>query len=181
MAEAAAARAAAEAEQAQAAARKAVADALTAEASARKAEAENADHDTPPAQEQRSAQARQKTAEAERDAAAARAKQVGMLIPDMSAVKDSTLDVKDGTPPVWGTALVYSALRQVADRIAERIARRPVDAVPLARPGDRRADLATADQAYHDVTTGLSQLEQAATEVLDNTDPATRWRNSRYP
>ena len=171
--EAAAAKAEAEAASAQAAAAKARADARAAEAAAQKAEQELEDHNAPAAAKQREAEAQQKTAEAEKAAAAARQARFAALIPDLSAVKESTLEAKDG-PPLWSSFLLGAAVAAAADAVAAKLE-------PLQGASSRvlitcDSDLACADATYQDTKAGLDELMTAAENLLQLLRPKARER-----
>jgi hypothetical protein len=154
-AEAESQKAAAEAARAQAEAAKAAAEARTAEA---KIAADSAAAE---------ANARKIIAEADKDAAAARQAQLSALIPDLGAVKESTLEVKEG-PPLYSTVLTFGALRGVASKIADTIgAKLPTDNTPCRVLLTAEPDLASADAVFQDVSTGLGQLKTAAKVLLD--------------
>jgi hypothetical protein len=150
--------------------REAEAAAAKAKADARKAAQEAADHDTAAAARQREAEARKKTAEADKDAAAARRAQFAALIPDLSAVKDSTLEVKEG-PALWTSFLLGRAVNAAARTVAHKVTAPDSQTRRVLATTD--ADLATADAVYQDVQTGLEQLIAAADDVLDKTRPET--------
>jgi membrane protein involved in colicin uptake len=141
-------------------ARKAEADARKAEAEAKKAERENEQADSPGAKAEKDAEQRKAEAEANLDAAKARRDEVATLIPDFSAIKDSTLEVK-GDQPLFGIAMSQRALADSAAVLAKDVNAK------LQSQGDVRllvtADehLATSDAAYVDVTRGLDQLTEA--------------------
>lgn len=167
-AEAATAKAEAEAAKAKADAAKAEADAAKAAADARKAEQESADHDTAAATKAREAESLKKAAEADKDAAAARLSQLEALVPDLSSVKDSTLDVKDG-PALWTSFLLGRAVNTAGQAVAEKVTGSELKTGRVLVTSD--SDLATADAVYQDVTAGLEQLVTAAKGVLDRTRP----------
>lgn len=150
-------------------AEKAKADAAKAAADAQKAQQEVADHDTAAAKAQREAEARKHTAEAEKDAAAARRAEIAALIPDLSSVKDSTLDVKDG-PALWSSFLLGRAVNAAGQQVAEKVASESQTRYVLVTSD---VDLATADAVYEDVETGLKELVEAANKALEKTDPDT--------
>jgi hypothetical protein len=160
-------KAAAEAEKAKQDAAKAAADARTASATADKAELEAAEQSSTVAQQQRDATARKEIAEADKAAAAARRDQLTAVIPDLSTVKDSTLDVKEG-PLLFASVATARALKGAArvvgdalDRILdkENVTRLLVTSDP---------DLASTDAVYQDVDSGLDQLDAAARRLLDD-------------
>jgi hypothetical protein len=146
--------------------RKAESDARKAEAEAKKAERENEEAESPAANAEKEAQHRKAEAEANVAAAKARRDEVATLIPDFSAIKDSTLDVK-GDQPLFGVTMSQRALADVAAVVAKDVKAK------LQGQGDVRllvtADehLATSDAAYVDVTTGLDQLTEAARKLLE--------------
>ncbi|MBA3735288.1 MAG: hypothetical protein H0W90_08830 [Actinobacteria bacterium] len=169
-AEAKAAKAEADAAKAAADAAKGQADVRQAEANARKAEQEAADHDDPVAVRAREADARKKTAESDKDAAAARRARYSALIPDLGAVKDSTLDVKEG-PPLWSTFLTRRALGAAGTAVAAKI--EPPDGASWRVMVTSDAELATTDAIYADVKEGLDELVKAADKVLEETKEET--------
>lgn len=169
-AEAAAIKAEAEAAKAKADAAKAKADAAKADADARKAEQEVAEYDSAAATHEREAAARKKTAEAEKDATAARRAQFAALIPDLSSVKDSTLEVKEG-PALWSSFLLGRAVNSAGQAVADKLKAPDTQTRRVLVTSD--PDLATADAVYADVQTGLAQLITAATQVLDKTTAET--------
>ncbi|HJP78526.1 MAG TPA: hypothetical protein VJ914_29895 [Pseudonocardiaceae bacterium] len=122
---------------------------------------------------QAEAAARSAAIKADKDATDARTSQITALMPDLSKVKGSTLDVKDG-PALFGTRLTYRALAKAAEKVAAKVTEKVSAAVP--KDEDRakltvlvttNADLASADANYLDVTTGLEQLNAAAEALLD--------------
>lgn len=165
-----AAKAEADAAKARADAAKADADAAKARADAVKTEQEATDHDSTAAKKERDATADKAAAEAERDAAAARRASITALVPDVSKVAKSTLTVKDG-PNLGASLLTFGALRDLAEQVAARLVPDP------QAPGDTRVlmtsqeDLATSDAVYFEVSNGLTQLRNAATDLLPKTDP----------
>jgi hypothetical protein len=164
--EAATAKAEAEAAKARAEADKAAAEARSAEATAQKSEQEVADHDAPAARTARDAESAKKAAEAEKSAADSRRAQLSALIPDLSTVKPSKLDVKGDGPPLWSTFLLGQALDAAAVDVAGRLG--------TIGAGDRvlvtsDPDLASADSVYWDVKAGLDQLAGAAKDLIDKT------------
>ena len=135
----------AEAEAAKAKADAAKADARRAEAAARKAEQEVADHDTAAATRLRDAEARKNAAEADKDAATARRAQYTALIPDLSSVKDSTLDLEEG-PPLWSSFLLSRAVDAAARTVAGNVKAREGETSRVLldlrpRPRERRRHL----------------------------------------
>ncbi len=146
--------------------KKAQADARAAEAAARKAEAEAADLESPTAQQVLDAKNRQAVAEAEQKAAAARQQQLAALIPDLSKVKDSTLEVSKEGPAIGGSLLTFGALAEAAKAIAAHIDL-PADGWRVLVTSDQ--DLASSDSLYQEVALGLSQLTDAADELLRQT------------
>jgi len=167
-AEAEAAKATADAQKAAADAEKAKADARAAEATARKAEQDVEDHDAPAAGRQREAEASKKAAEAAKDAAAARREQLAALIPDLSGVKESTLEVKEG-PQMWGTFLLGRALHAAASAVAAKLTPALADGWRVLVTSE--ADLASGDAVYQDVKTGLAEIVTAADKLLEDTTP----------
>src|SRR5262245_29148901 len=158
---------------AEADAAKARADARAAEAAAKKAEQDVQDHDAPAAVRQREAEAQQKAAEAEKAAAAARQARFAAVIPDLSAVKESTLEVKDG-PPLWSSFLLGAAVAAAANSVAAKLK-------PLQSSASRilltcESDLASADATYQDTKTGFDELMTAAENVLKMAQPEARAR-----
>ena len=145
-------------------------DARVAEAAARKAEAEVEEYDSATSVQQRQATSAKSIAEAEKDASAARRAQIGALIPDLSTVKPSTLDVKDG-PPIGGSILTFGALRSVGETIAKAILAAPPGDKPWRVLVTSDTDLATSDGTYVDVKTGLAQLDGAAGLLLEDLKP----------
>jgi hypothetical protein len=121
------------------------------------------------------ATARKTRIEADKEAAAAVRDQISALIPDLTKVKESTMEAKDGTP-MWGTFLTFEALPRVADRVATILLERGKGQFGKWRllvTSD--PDLASADASYGDVMGGLDQLihtsdklaQDAHAEVLD--------------
>jgi hypothetical protein len=149
------------------AAQKAEADARAADAAARKAETEAADLESATGQQARDAKNLQAVAEAEQKAAAARQQELSALIPDFSKVKESTLESKDG-PAIRGSALTFGALADAAKAIAAHI-EPPAEGAGWRVLITSDQDLASADALYQEVTLGLSQLANAATELLPQT------------
>lgn len=119
---------------------------------------------------QAEAAARSAAIKADKDAADARTAQITALLPDLSKVKGSTLDVKDG-PALFGTRLTYQALATAATKVSAKVtAAIPPDKDTANHTGlvTTNADLASADANHRDVTTGLQQLEAAAAALLDS-------------
>jgi hypothetical protein len=152
-------------------ARKAAADAETAEANAAKARTEsvNAEQAQVPLQ-QREATARKAIAEANKDAAAARTAQLSAFIPDLSTVKASTLETKEGGA-LLGSFLTFGALERVATEIASRIVSAPMTDGRLFITSE--SDIASSDAAYHEVSTGLKQLADASQRLLNDLQSPT--------
>jgi hypothetical protein len=151
--------AAAQAAQAQAEAEKA-------QLEARQLEQQIKDHDSPAAAQQRNAEAKAKVAQADKDAADARRAQLAALIPDLSKVTDSTLDVKEAAP-LWSTFLVGRAVALAGRAVAAKV--RGDGARRILITSD--TDLASADAIYADVKAGLDQLASAAVNILRTTAP----------
>jgi Zn-dependent metalloprotease len=145
-------------------------DARVAEAAARKAEAEVEEYDSATSVQQRQATSAKSIAEAEKDASAARRAQIGALIPDLSTVKPSTLEVKDG-PPIGGSILTFGALRPVGATIAKAILAAPQGDKPWRVLITSDTDLATSDGTYVDVKTGLAELDEAAGLLIEDLKP----------
>lgn len=130
--------------------RKNQADVAKAEAGARQAEAS----------------ARKTQIEADKEAAAAVREQISALVPDLSTVKESTLEAEDGTP-MWGTFLTFEALPWVGDRVATIVLESVGDQVDNWRVlVTTDPDLASADAAYEDVMSGLDQLITTSERLL---------------
>jgi len=158
-AEAAAAKARAEADKASAEARSAVARARTDEITV-------TEHDSAAARRQRDAQAAKATAAANKEAAEARRAQISTLVPDLSTVKESSLTVT-GEPALRGTVLAHRALDAATSTLAAATPeawREPAGPVRVLVTSDSK--LADSDSIYRDVTTGLRQLTALATDVL---------------
>jgi hypothetical protein len=128
----------------------------------------------PPAQQARKDEADVKKAEAEAEKAAADAKkatadarrsELTALVPDLSKVEASTLEVTKDVPSL-SSALSYRALRVAAESVAAQILPDnpdpPVERI-LVTPD---SDLASADAAYRDVSSGLAALLTSADELL---------------
>lgn len=147
----------------QADARAAEAAADQAEATARKAEAEAADLVSPSGQLARDARNLQTAAEAEQKTAAARQLQVSALIPDLSKVKDSTLDVGKDGPAIAASSLTFGAIADAAEAIAAQIDPLGANSRVLVTSDH---DLATQDFHYQEVLQGLTQLADAAAALL---------------
>ena len=111
---------------------------------------------------QAEAEARGAATKAAKDAADARTAQLTALVPDLSKVKDSTLEVKDGTT-LFGRRLTFRALATAAAKVAEEVKEHTADLTVLVTTDP---DLASADAGYTDVTTGLEQLQVAALALL---------------
>jgi hypothetical protein len=120
------------------------------------------------------ADARKAATEADKAEAELRRNEVAALVPDLSKVEKSTLELAKDVVPGRTTALSFGALREVAEGIAETI---------LPPGGPRRSwsilvtseqDLASADAAYQDVTTGLKALVSAAEKLTTDLDAAPR-------
>lgn len=154
--------------EAEAVADKADADARKLDAEATKQAMDAAEHSGPTARAKREAVERKETAEANKDAAAARADQIKALIPDLSKVTPSTLEVGQG--PAFATSpLAYRALQKAAAAVNQQMA--------LAVKGKRilvtsDEDLATGDATYWDVSTGLKELVRSADVVLTELETA---------
>jgi len=146
--------------------RKAESDAQTAEAAARKAEAEAADLESPTGRQARDAKNLLAVAEAEQKAAAARQQQLSALIPDLSKFKDSTLEVSKDGLAIGGSALTFGALADAAKAIVAHIDP-PANGWRVLVTSDQ--DLASPDSLYQEVMLGLSQLANAADELLRQT------------
>jgi hypothetical protein len=151
---------------AEAEARKAEAEATQAEADAKKAQRENKQAESPAAKADADAQHRKSEAEASRDAAKASRDEIATLIPDFTAIKESTLEVK-GDQPLYGIALAQRALASAAAVVAKGVKAKLTgqQEVRLLITADEH--LVLSDTAYVDVVTGLDQLAQAAKELLD--------------
>ena len=109
------------------------------------------------------AEARSAQAKADKEIADARRDQLTALIPDLSKVKASTLDVKDG-PAMGGTVLTYRALAKAAAQVAGRIPGRDREDTRLLITSD--PDLASSDAVYQDVNAGLEQLHEMTDRLL---------------
>jgi hypothetical protein len=123
------------------------------------------------------ATARSAEATADADTVVARLALAKSFVPDLSAVKPSTLDVKPSTPS-FGSLLTFAALTKIAGRVAEEVH------AALPRPEDVSAvlvtsdlDLATADATYVEVDTGLVHVLEATRQLLHDLEhpqePAT--------
>ena len=162
--------------------KKAEADARAAEATARKAEAEAADVESPTAQQARDAKNLLAVAEAEQKAAGARQQQLSALIPDLSKVKDSTVEVstvevsKDG-PAIGGSSLTFGALADAAKAIVAHIDDPPADGWRILVTSDQ--DLASPDSLYQEVRLGLTQLAKAADQLVEAADKLLRQKTDK--
>jgi hypothetical protein len=134
--------------------------------------------------QQKDAVARKEIAVAEKEAAAARQDQLTALIPDLSKVKGSTLDVANEGPTIGGTSLTFGALGDAAEMIAEDVQTTlglkgllKSGATPKGAGTDQlpkeawilvtsEPDLATSDGLYQEVANGLEQLDVACGEAL---------------
>jgi hypothetical protein len=116
------------------------------------------------------AEARSATVKADQDAADARRQPFTAVAENLSKVKESTLEVKDG-PALMGTALTYRALTKAARDIVAGLPEHPQ---PWRVLITSKADLASADAGYGDVNTGLDQLLTAAGALLPATGEADR-------
>lgn len=163
----------AEADKARAEADKSEAEARSAAAKAHTDEVTAAEHDSAAARRQRDAEADKATAVANKDAAAARQAQISALVPDLSKIKESSLEVT-GDVALWGTMLAYRALDSATTTLVKEL------------PGDWRnppseprrllvtsdSMLVNSDSLYQDVSTGLDQLIGLAGTVLGTKERA---------
>ena len=154
---------------------KAQADARQSDATARKADAEatkqardTAEHAGATAQAKREAVERKETAEANKAAAAARRDQLATLIPDISKVEPSKLNVSDG-PAFAASPLTYRALQRAANTVCEQMAAAVKTKRVLVTSDE---DLATPDATYWDVRTNLKELVTSADVLLKELDAA---------
>lgn len=152
---------------AQAEAAKAAADARTAEAQAKKAEREEVEASGAAAVNQRAAEAAKATVEAEKATAVARQDQIAALIPKFGDIKTGSLELK-AEQPLFGGVLAGRALKHAAALAAADL-QLPADARILVTS---ESDLATADAAYRNVSTGLEELVKYADLLLADTDPS---------
>jgi len=152
--------------------RLAEANASKAEADAATAELNLADSQSVLGRQRRDAIARKDTATADKDAAAARREELSALIPDLSKVRESKLSVPTEGPPIGGTALTYGAVGDAAEMIAQDV----LTTIGLSKPAESwilvtsNPDLSDPDGVYHEVVSGLEQLEQSAKDVLAKVD-----------
>jgi hypothetical protein len=126
---------------------------------------------TPLEQQFKEAELRQKIAEAEQKAEEARRLRIKSMTPDISTVPPSELKEATGERGIGSSALTFGALDRAAEKIAAHIARvnpRP-DRWRVLVTSDQ--DLASPDVYYHEVTSGLEQLAQAADTLLSLTAP----------
>jgi hypothetical protein len=105
--------------------------------------------------------------EAEKAAAAADRERLTALVPDLTKVKESTLDVKD-TTPMWGTFLTFAAVKKVGAAVADDVLATRPEAEDWRVLITDEAELATSDAAHQEVTTGLEQLKTAADALLED-------------
>ena len=163
---AAAATAEAAAEKAKQEAAKAAADARAASAAADKAQLEATQQSSTVAQQQRDAAARQAIAEADKAAAAARREQLTALIPDLSKVEKSTVEVKEG-PLLFASVATARSLKGAAHVVGDALepALLHEDVTRVLVTSD--PDLASTDAVYQDVDSGLDQLGAMAKRLLD--------------
>jgi hypothetical protein len=112
------------------------------------------------------ANARKAEVEADKAADAAERERLTALVPDLSKVKDSTLDVKDATP-MWST-LTFAALKKVGQAVADDVLAQQHDAKLWRVLVTDEAELATSDAVHQEVTTGLEQLVAAADKLLED-------------
>jgi len=143
------------------------AKARQAEAAARKAEVELADLESATGRQARDAKNLQAIAEAEQKASAARQLELSALIPDLSKVKDGTLEVGKDGPAIRGSALTFGALAEAATAIAAGI--KPPAGAKWRILTTSDQDLASADALYQEVTLGLDQLASAVDALLKKT------------
>ena len=158
----------AEADKASAEAVKTLAEAEKARAEAAKAQADLDDLRTPAAVLAKESEHRQSAAEADLAASTARRTSLGALLPDLSSVPASKLDVT-GDQLLWAPVAAHRALEKAAEEIKKRLA----DALPAQGPTvlvTTDADLVRAETAYQEVTTGITQLTTAAGKVLEELD-----------
>lgn len=113
----------------------------------------------------------QKMIDADAAAAKARREQVKAMVPDLSAVKASTVETKDATP-MWGGLLAFGALKEVASDVVDSIASHLNGSSRVLVTSE--SDLASADAVYGDVHENLDRLELAAKTVLDDTTPSRK-------
>jgi len=158
-------------QKAQADARAAEAAARKAEAEARKAEAEAADLDSPSGQRARDGKNLQAVAEAEQKAAAARHSSITALVPDLSSVKESTLEVSKGEAAIAAGSLTFGALSSAAQEIAGYIGRMAAPTGGWNILVTSEQDLASPDSLYQEVMSGLADLNKAADSLLKHTAP----------
>jgi hypothetical protein len=143
---------------------KAVADARTSEATAGKTEAELADLESPSGRASREAKNVQATAEAHQKAAEARQSELTAMVPDISKVTNSTLELGKDGPAIHASALTFGAVGEAAQAIANAILNPDTGAKRILVTSDD--DLVTTDAVWWEVTTGLAQLEKAASDLL---------------
>jgi hypothetical protein len=114
--------------------------------------------------EAEAAKAKADAEKAAADADAARRAGLLALVPDLSKVKDSTLDVKDG-PAIRASSLTFGALHQVTEQVATRVA------AVVTRPArilvTSQVDLSSVDAIYFDVVKGLEELRDAAHRLIE--------------
>lgn len=124
--------------------------------------------------------------------ASARLDQLKAMIPDLSAVKGGTLDVKDGTP-MWGSHLAFSSLEEIAGVIAQCV--KEIISPTMEKPGlaveksgtsprilvTSEPDLASLDAVYQEVASHIKQLGQIADTVTSVTAPQPADRAAPAP
>lgn len=147
------------------------AEAKSATTKARKEEREEREAAEPEAKAVRDAERRQKVAEAQKSASAAKRDEIAALIPDFKDVERGSLEDKS-EKPLFSAALGQRALASAAAKLAThaRGVLNTQDRWRLLVTSD--ADLATSDATYHDVAAGLEQLKEAAQEALREPDTA---------
>jgi hypothetical protein len=141
------------------------AEATGAKVKAQKEEREEREASEPGAEALRDAERRQKIAESEKAAAAAKRDQVANLIPDFKDVERGTLEDKS-EKPLFEAALAQRALASTASAVANRARGRldPSGGYRVLVTSD--TELVVSDGTYHDVVAGLSELSEAAEEAL---------------
>lgn len=141
-----------------------------AKAEARKAKIEADNLELPSARRAEEARNLQAVAESEQKAAVARQQQLTSLIPDLSGVKDSVLEVDKAGPGIGSSALTFGGLSDAADEIVKIIDQPRNEEWRILVTSDQ--DLVTPDAQYLEVEAGLTELVRLAREILRETQLA---------